>query len=396
MEWKDATNTGEGLVKIPKRWLHIHYYEALNILFRFENSLRVFVYSILKNEFLNEWKDCSFAINEGDSKSIKGIAKQRIKQSESFGYLGFDITAPLMHLTSGELVELIVSESYWPKFKSHFRGNKEIIKNKLLEIGNIRNSLAHFRPIKPEDIGLVKQNSRHTLIGVEECLKNVFNQGLRVPTNTQEEWYKSISTLGTEQTNTILYYSENEHWVCVKLHFTSPIFTKQSHGDAMHSYTLGKINTPNILILQKELSKLITYVSEKLNYPVLSEIYDMEVSKDINLVFRKDVLIDNYETISTEIKEILSIINDECELLRQDNLARGKLVESAQTWAIWSKSDGEEGKWTYYYDQLEQKYLPTHPDEYWGQLASSNDVVAGCHRYPWMPADISTVEGWND
>ncbi|MDH3359625.1 MAG: hypothetical protein OEL55_02035, partial [Desulfobulbaceae bacterium] len=110
MEWKDSTNTGEGLIKVPKRWLHIHYYEALNILFRFENSLRVFVYSILKNEFLDEWKNCSFALNEGESKSISGIAKQRIKQSESFGYLGFDITAPLMHLTSGELVELIVSE----------------------------------------------------------------------------------------------------------------------------------------------------------------------------------------------------------------------------------------------------------------------------------------------
>ena len=187
MEWKDSTITDNNFIKIPKRWLHIHYYEALNILFRFENSLRVFVYSILKNEFLDEWKNCNFSMPGGDQKSIKGIANKRIKQSESFGYLGFDITAPLMHLTSGELVELIVSDPYWPKFKSHFKGNKEIIKNKLLEIGNIRNSLAHFRPIKPEDIGLVKQNSRHTLIGVEKCLKNLFSQTLRVPTNTTDD-----------------------------------------------------------------------------------------------------------------------------------------------------------------------------------------------------------------
>lgn len=78
-----------------------------------------------------------------------------------FGYLGFDITAPLMHLTSGELVELIVGNAYWPKFHHSFKGNKEIIKNKLLEIGNIRNSLAHFRPIRPDDIGLVKKYSAH-------------------------------------------------------------------------------------------------------------------------------------------------------------------------------------------------------------------------------------------
>ena len=111
MEWKSSSRTDQGLFKIPKRWLHIHYYEALNILFRFENSLRVFVYSVLKNGFLDKWKECTFSVGEADPESIRNLASKRIKQAESFGYLGFDITAPLMHLTSGELVELVVSES---------------------------------------------------------------------------------------------------------------------------------------------------------------------------------------------------------------------------------------------------------------------------------------------
>lgn len=397
MDWRDSTKTDEGLIKVPKRWLHIHYYEALNILFRFENSLRVFVYSVLKNEFLDEWKNCSFSMAEGEQKTIKGVSSQRIKQSESFGYLGFDITSPLMHLTSGELVELIVSEAYWPKFKSHFRGNKDIIKNKLLEIGNIRNSLAHFRPIKAEDIGLVKQNSRHTLIGVEECLKNVFAQNLRVPTNTTDEWYKAISTLGTEQISTIPYYSENESWVCIKLKFSSPIFAKEQHGATFFTYKMGKINTPNILAKESELSKYVTFVSESVSYPSLSDNHDMDVSKDINLVFRKDILLAHHQIISDKIKEILSKINDECELLKRDNLARGDLVESVQTWAWWVQAtEGKEGSWTYIYGDLEQKYMPNHPDEYWGKLDSQSDIVAGCCRYPWMPEDISTHENWGD
>lgn len=148
MRWRSASTNDQGLVKTPSAWLFIHYYEALNILFRFENSLRVFVYAILKNEFLDEWKSCSFTPQGGDSTSIITLARKRISQAETFGYLGFDTKAPLMHMTSGELVDLITSDAYWNKFGSYFRGRKEIIRNKLLEIGNIRNSLAHFRPIK--------------------------------------------------------------------------------------------------------------------------------------------------------------------------------------------------------------------------------------------------------
>ena len=54
MDWQQAKQV-DGGVQIPDRWLHLHYYEALNILFRFENALRVFVYVILKREFLDEW-----------------------------------------------------------------------------------------------------------------------------------------------------------------------------------------------------------------------------------------------------------------------------------------------------------------------------------------------------
>lgn len=85
----------------------------------------MFVYAILKNEFSNKWVDCNFSMPGGDSNAIKSIAAKRINQADSFGNRGFDIKAPLMHLTSGELVELVTSDTYWPKFKAYFKGNKE-------------------------------------------------------------------------------------------------------------------------------------------------------------------------------------------------------------------------------------------------------------------------------
>lgn len=217
-----------------------------------------------------------------------------------------------------------------------------------------------------------------------------------MPTNTQDEWYKSISTLGTEQTSTTPYYSENEEWVCVLLKCSSPILEKQQYGETLFTYSHAKINTPNILAEREELSKYVTYASENVNYPTLIDKMDMKIEKDIRLVFSKNILLEHHETISRELKEVLATINDECELLLQDNLARGKMVESVKTMAWWTKSEDGDGEWNFSYDTLEQKYLSNHPDEYWGQLASIADVVAGCYRYPWMPADISSPETWRD
>lgn len=61
MDWKKVEKNDDDLIKIPERWLHLYYYEALNILFRFENSLRVFVYVVLKNELKNKWQEAALS-----------------------------------------------------------------------------------------------------------------------------------------------------------------------------------------------------------------------------------------------------------------------------------------------------------------------------------------------
>jgi hypothetical protein len=199
MDWKQSKNTENNIYELPGHWLKIEYFDALNILFRVENSLRMFVYIILKNEFKEKWKDLSVTSDDDETSSIGAIAKRRLNQDKNYAYLGYVITSPLLHLTSGELIRIITSDSYWKLFKEYFPGSREIIKNKLDEIGNVRNSLAHFRPIKKGDIELVKQNSVHTLSIIEKGLTDFILCSDIVPTNTDEDWYKELITLGVEE-----------------------------------------------------------------------------------------------------------------------------------------------------------------------------------------------------
>jgi hypothetical protein len=55
MDWRNIVKLENDAIKVPSRWLHLHYYEALNILFRVENSLRMLVYVALKNQYKNQW-----------------------------------------------------------------------------------------------------------------------------------------------------------------------------------------------------------------------------------------------------------------------------------------------------------------------------------------------------
>lgn len=197
MDWKSASTKGDGVVTIPDRWLHLHYYEALNILFRMENALRVFVYVVLKGTFKERWADTTLQLADGEQSTIAATAARRLAQAKGFGYLGYEITSPLMYLNSGELTQIICSDAYWTVFKAFFRAKKEIIKNKLDEIGTVRNALAHFRPLKYDDIELIKQNVKHAFLGIEQCLAEMTQTHSVVPTNTEKDWYKNLVTLGS-------------------------------------------------------------------------------------------------------------------------------------------------------------------------------------------------------
>jgi len=393
MDWKSASENEAGTFSIPKRWLLIHYYEALNLLFRTENSLRVFVYTILKNKKFDKWTETPIKISEENNSTIGVIAKQRIAQAKGFGYLGYEIISPLMHLNSGELVRLITSDNMWPDFKYHFKGKKEVIRTKLDEVGTIRNSLAHFRPIKKDDIELIKQNAKHALIGVEESLSEMTQTYNVVPTNTEEEWYKALVVLGTELCEIQVFQSNNEEWVRLQITFKSSVLSANRWWAEHYAYTVTNIATPSIIRLYDNLRKYVTYVNEYLPYAQLDEDNNPDYKKQISFIFRKDVLVGNSTEIFKDIKNILLKIQEEVALLEQDNLAKGGLIESART-AVTLNKTGENHTWVAENEALKCPFKEDDPAEYWADVGIyQSDFIAGAIKYPWMPSDISDQEG---
>ena len=392
MDWKSAQEEESGIFSIPKRWLHIHYYEALNILFRTENSLRVFVYTILKNKSFEKWADTIIQVSEKQQSSIEALAKQRIAQAQGFGYLGYEIMSPLMHLNSGELVRLITSDAMWGDFKDHFKGKKEVIRTKLDEVGTIRNSLAHFRPIKKDDIELIKQNVKHALIGVEECRSEMIQTYNVVPTNTEAKWYKDLKTSGTELCEIQIYQSNNEEWIRLQITFNSSILNVAQWWAEYFSYTVTNLVTPAIIRLFENIRKYVTYVAEYVPYAKLDKERIPSFRKSISQVFRRDVLIDNSESITNDIKAILLKIQEEVALVGKDNLAKGELIESART-AVKLDESGEEPRWVTESHNLKCPFRENDPAEYWADVGLyQRDFIAGTIKYPWMPSTIANQE----
>lgn len=392
MDWKTAQIQTGGSLNVPTRWLYLHYYEALNILFRTENALRVFVYIVLKNSVFDKWADTSMQVSEAELSTIGDLAKKRIAQAQGFGYLGYEITSPLMHLNSGELVRLITSDKHWSIFKSYFKGKRDIIRNKLDEVSTVRNSLAHFRPIKSDDIELIKQNVKHALIGVEECLSEMTQTYNIVPTNTKEDWYANLKPLGTDLCEIQLFQSNGEEWIRLQITFSSKILKKEQWWAGNISYTVLNLVSPAIINHYRNVRKYVTYVTEYIPHAKMNDELMPAFKKAVSFVFRKDILALNQQDIVADVKNMLLKVQEEAALVEQDNLARGDLIETARAAARLKEADGKK-TWITDSDNLPCPFGEDDPTEYWGDVGLyHNDFIAGVSKYPWMPSNISEGE----
>lgn len=392
MKWKQA-KTIEGGFSIPKRWVYLTYYEAFNLLFRIENALRIFVYIVLKNELRDKWADAK-VIADDEQGTLTSLAKKRMSQAQTFGYLGHTVTCPIMHLNSGELTRLIVSEAYWKLFKPYFLGSKEIIKSKLDEIGSIRNSLAHFRPIRADDVDVIKQNSKHVLLGIEKFLEQVLFQSDIVPTNTTDEWYTNLKTLGTDQCAFTFQQSADEQWIRVSVQYACPTIKKESlYRDSLW-FTVLTLHSSAVLKNYPEIAKDVCYLSETTGYPQMLENDDAQFSKTLSLVLSRSMLSSQHVNIKKALEKLLLAIAKETELIQQDNLARGQLVHSAIVSAS-LKMEKDKSHWRWFYKSLRTPVVENDPPEYWGDLGLSRrgeDFIAGTDEYPWMPEAVSEDE----
>jgi len=391
MEWKQASQIERGY-SIPERWVYLKYYEAFNLLFRIENALRVFVYIVLKNELRDKWADAQVTADETDG-TIASLAKRRMSQAQTFGYLGYTIACPIMHLNSGELTRLIVSDAYWSLFKPYFFGSKDIIKSKLEEIGSIRNSLAHFRPIRSDDADVIKQNSKHVLLGIEKFLNQVLIQKDIVPSNTEDAWYKNLKTLGTDQCAFTFQQSADEHWVRISVKYACPTIRVFTSWREHMNYTVLTIRSSALLTECKEIANDISYLSEAVASPRMPENHQAEFAKVLSIVLSRPMLASQHETLKKSFEELLLKIASETELIQRDHLARGELIHSAAASALFQKHNGG-GYWQWYLRDLGTPVLEDDPPEYWGDLNfyGWEDFIAATDKYPWMPESVSEEE----
>ena len=113
------------------------------------------------------------------------------------------------------------------------------MKNKLDEIGNVRNSLAHFRPIKEGDVELIKQNAEHTLLNIEKHISQLTKCLDIVPTNTIDPWYSNIRTIGNEYLKLRFQQSKDKQWIKFLFDFNPPILEcNKYYGETYYYKTL--------------------------------------------------------------------------------------------------------------------------------------------------------------
>ncbi|MDQ6531167.1 Swt1 family HEPN domain-containing protein [Flavobacterium sp. LHD-85] len=385
MNWKSPSHIEENKYELPGNWLKIEYFEALNILFRFENSLRVFVYIILKNELKEKWCELSITSDDEEKSTINAIAKRRISQDKNYAYLGYVLNSQLLHLTSGELIRIITSDNYWKFFKNYFLGTKEIIKNKLDEIGNVRNAVAHFRPIKKGDIELIKQNSNHTLSQIEKTIQDFISCPDIVPTNTTENWYKELKTVENLECSVNFRQSKNEEWVKLILTFYPPVLHREDFYGSQGLKTLN-IKVTQLLIKYKAFTNQTICVNEYVPNINSKDANSINPYKEIRFTFSRKNLEKNYAEIKLQLDEIILQISNEVDLITNDNLARGAMIEVVNTYV--EKNHSKLFSWdnSQFFTELDEN----SPVEYWGRLNyPTSSFVTDTEQYPWMPVTIS-------
>lgn len=385
VKWEDATELDSGGVKIPANWLYLYYYEALNVLFRFENALRIFAYIILKKELGERWD--SAAIASGGT--IRSETNKRRTQARDHGYLGYEVTSPMLFLNSGELTQIITADAYWKHFSPYFKASKTIIQNKLNEIGTVRNSLAHFRPLKQDDLDLVKQNTRHVLLGIDACLAKITSISNIVPTNSDSEWYKRLSKISNDVIHTTLLQSQDGEWIRVQLSYQCPILYKSQHRSSFLSFQLGNFRTGELIKAYSEIRNRCIYVSEKPAHGQITPDFDLKCTKEVSLVFHRASLESSAEAIENELVKVAEVSLNESLLLQQDRLALGTLISSKSANASYGGQTNQQ-YWSVNVSSLNTATQEVENVEFWGQRYNfNNEFVTDTHHYPWMPSPVS-------
>ncbi len=394
MQWQKAIKQNDNnQFTIPENWLYIHYYEALNALFRFENILRLFVYVILKKEHKEEWGNISLETEDGGPTTINAVAKKRKTVDDCYGYIGYNVYSPMLYLTSGELIRIIMSDAYWKHFNKYFPGSKEVIKNKFDEIGNIRNDLAHFRPFSVDDVEVVKQNVKHIMSKIEGYLYNLLNINIRVPSNYEEVWFKEIRQISNDYCSLFVFQNEENEYINLKIVYKIPIVRKiKTYGKNIN---IEIINYSSISLINKykSLIEKTVYITESVPYTGDIKDIDDSLKKAINFIFPRSTLASTHTDILKYLNEVISTLKSETEMLLEDNTARGELIYLKTISCSYEINERKEIKYSIDNEQIKSS-VKNAPIEFWGinLYIWNKDIISDLNEFPWMPVAVSNVD----
>jgi hypothetical protein len=284
---------------------------------------------------------------------------------------------------------VILADAYWPLFAEFFPATKEIVRIKLEEIGNIRNALAHFRPIKADDVEVVKQNANQVLARVEELLANVTSAAQEVPTNTTDAWYASLKMVALHPFAISFQQSQNEQWILARLTHSSAHTGKAYPSKTYQQWRVLTIIPPNMLSAAPSMLSHVIYAAETMPYfNFEGDDVSPPFQKHFDLVFSRQTLSESHDEIKADLVSVFAKVAEETELMLNDSLARGRLVRSAFVTSV-NRPDG----WVTDRSRLRTPFHDDDPVEYWSRKPSTaSDLVTDTQRYPWMPVDVSSED----
>ena len=112
-----------------------------------------------------------------------------------------------------------------------------------------------------------------------------------------------------------------------------------------------------------------------------------KIEKSVFLGFNRKTLQDNHAEIQSEITSLLSKIEEETELIKEDNLAMGKLISAVVITEKWEPGR----KWSSFdTSAMESGFKEDDPPEWWGEMrVYVKDLISGTHTFPRMPTSIA-------
>jgi len=115
--------------------------------------------------------------------------------------------------------------------------------------------------------------------------------------------------------------------------------------------------------------------------------------KQISIVFSVDTLNANLQILSDTLKDIALSIDTETDLITQDNLARGELVEAKMVSAFMREGSAGNKYWSFNLEPMDTPVNEIDDVEYWGKRWHyETDFICSTSHYPWMPSSVSEDE----